>query len=318
MIIKLLYKQVYSAQDISNIIDIIFVGSLGFCIDESLTSQTLSEVDNGNMNIIGLEKYGIAHLQEIAYVGNGVFGLEISKDSQLNIKEGRALTLDIPFAPIVTVSSNQENVEEFLTVDYFNGLVIRKQCFDEFHVKYQYFAHRNYPSVFVQEIQIRNLKHKLVDLSLVLPRVVGIWESSTSQNIKIQKDTKMIDHQVVSGRVELPGINKVRVVSVVFRNLPRILTLHKSGVHNFRILMTINYSKQITKEAFESTKEVVEKFAIDAMKKVLEEHEVESSGDDAFFLFRVQHTKVWNSLWQTGFYISPSKAENALNGKIKP
>lgn len=263
------------------------------------------------MNIIGLEKYGIQNgrkFQEIPYVGNGLFGLEISKDSQLNIKEGRALTLDIPFAPIVTVSSNQENVEEFVTVDYYNGLVVRKQCFDEFHVKYQYFAHRNYPSVFVQEIQIRNLKHKLVDLNLILPRVVGIWESSTSQNIKIQSDSI----QVVSGLTELPGSNKVRVVSVVFRNLPRTLTLHKSGVTNLNLLMTINYSKQIDKEAFESTKIVVEKFAIDAMKKVIE-HETESS--DAFFLFRIQHTKVWNSLWQTGFYISPSKAENALNGR---
>lgn len=79
------------------------------------------------------------------------------------------------------------------------------------------------------------------------------------------------------------------------------------------LLTTIYYSKPIAQTSYAQAKETVEKSAIDAMKKVLDEHGSETAGD-ALFAFRTQHTKVWNSLWQTGFYISRSKAENSLNG----
>lgn len=285
--------------------------ALSTCIDESLSPRIFSELDNGNLNVFGYDGVG---LQDIPYVGNGIFGLEVAQDAQFNIKEGRALLLPLPFAPIVSIAKNQETVKEVSVVEYVNGLVSRHQCFDDYQVKYLYYAHRNYPSVFVQEIQIKNYRKQLVDLNLVLPRIIGDWSVATSQVLKIQHGSKMVDYQVTTGYV--PAINnnnKVRAVSIVYRLIPRVLTLNKRGNTNLNLLTTINYSKPIGKDQYAEEKDVVEKAAIDAMKKVLEEHGTEAAGD-ALFHFRKQHTKVWNSLWQTGFYISQSKAENALNG----
>lgn len=280
------------------------------CIDESLTPRFRQEFDEGNLNVYGHDEIG---LQDIPYVGNGIFGLEVAQDAQLHIREGRALLLTLPFAPVVSVAKNQLDVKEISIVEYTNGLVSRHQCFEEYQAKYLYYAHRNYPSVFVQEIQIKNYRNQLVDLNLVLPRIVGEWPVATSQTIKIQHGSKMVDYQAVTGYVPSINLNnRVRAVSIVYRLIPKILTLNKRGNTNLNMLFTINYSKPISKEQYAQQKDVTEKLAIDAMKKVLEEHGAEAG--DALYNFRKQHTKVWNSLWQTGFYISQSKAENALNG----
>lgn len=287
-----------------------FSDALGTCIDDSLSPRTFAELHNGNLNIFGHDEVG---LQDIPYIGNGIFGLEVSQDAHFNIKEGRALLLNLPFAPIVSVAKNQETVKEVAVIEYLNGIVVRHQCFDDYQVKSLYYAHRNYPSVFVQEIRIKNYRNQLVDLNLVLPRIIGDWSVATSQVIKIQHGSKMVDYKVVTGYVTALTGNKIRAVSVVYRLIQRVLTLNKRGNTNLNLLTTINYSKQINKDQYAQTKDIVEKAAIDAMKKVLEEHGAETAGD-ALFSFRSQHIKVWNSLWQTGFSISQSKAENALNG----
>ncbi|KAG5683493.1 hypothetical protein PVAND_012770 [Polypedilum vanderplanki] len=288
--------------------------ALSVCIDENLTPRIYSELDKGNLNIYGLEHdKGRRKINDIPYVGNGIFGVEISQDAHFNIKEGRALLLNLPFAPIVSVAKNQENMKEVHVVDYVNGLVTRYQCFDDYKVKYQYYAHRNYPSVFVQEIQIKNNRNQIIDLNLKLPRIIGEFSSATSQIQKIQHGPKLVDYQVITGFVK--SLGKIRVVSIVHRVIPRVLTLNKRGNTNLYVLTTINYSKPVNKDQFAAQKEIVEKFAINAMKKIYEERLVDDDrAGDGFYEFRKQHTSVWNNLWQTGFYLSESKAENSLNG----
>lgn len=284
--------------------------ALSTCIDDSLSPRIFADLENGNLNIFGHNEVG---LHDIPYVGNGIFGLEVSQDAHFNIKEGRAMLLNLPFAPIVSVAKNQETMKEVAVVEYLNGIVTRHQCFDDYQVKSLYYAHRNYPSVFVQEIQIKNYRNQLVDLNLVLPRIIGDWSVATSQVIKIQTGSKMVDYKVVTGYVTALSNSNIRAVSIVYRLIQRVLTLNKRGNTNLNLLTTINYSKPINKDQYAQAKDAVEKAAIDAMKKVLEEHGAETAGD-ALYTFRSQHTKVWNSLWQTGFSISQSKAENALNG----
>lgn len=264
------------------------------------------------MNIYGLENVGLV---DIPFVGNGIFGLEISQDAHFNIKEGRALLLGLPFAPIVSVAKNLDDVRETSIVDYINGLVTRYQCYEDYQVRYKYYAHRNYPSVFVQEIQIKNNRNQIIDLNLVLPRIIGDWSTATTQITKIQHGSKIVDYEVITGYVNSLVKGKIRVVSIVHRVIPRSLTLNKRGNTNLNLLTTINYSKPVAKEQLKQQKEMVEKFSIDAMKKVLEEHlSDDDRAGDALYKFRKQHTSVWNNLWQTGFYISTSKAENAING----
>lgn len=287
----------------------LFLDPLSICIDDSLT-RFYHDQEKWNLNIRGEDQAG---LDAIPYVGNGIFGLEVAQNAQFHIKEGRALLMSLPFAPLVSIAKNQEAVKEASVVEYLNGLVYRFQCFDDYSVKYLYYAHRNYPSVFVQEIRIKNYRNQLVDLNLILPRIVGDWSTATSQILKIQHGSKMVDYHVVTGYVPSMTNGKIRVVSIVYRSIPRILTVNKRGATSLNLLTTINYSKAVSKDQLAQQKEIVEKFAVDSMKKVLEEHGEDSFGD-ALLAFRKQHTRVWNTLWQTGFYISTSKAEHALNG----
>ncbi|CAO1413641.1 unnamed protein product [Diamesa tonsa] len=294
---------------------------LNSCIDDSLT-RFYSAIEQNDVNIRGGlptidEEEQTNKLDAIPYIGNGIFGLEISQDAHFNIKEGRALLLEVPFAPIVSLSTTNGEFQESFVVEYINGLTYRFQCFNEYSAKYQYYAHRNHPGVFVQEIQIQNYKNQLMDVALTLPRIID-WTAASSQTIKIQQGSKMVDYQVLTGYISSTiALQKVRAVSICYRLIPRMLTLKKRGITNLNLLTTINYSAPITREQYSEFKERVENSAISSMKKIVEElHSEEDTGNtgDILFEFRKQHVKVWNSLWQTGFYISKSKAENALNG----
>lgn len=131
---------------------------------------------------------------------------------------------------------------------------------------------------------------------------------------RLQHGSSILEYQVVSGPVAVNDENhQVRAVSVVSRMIPRELTLKKRGLTKLELLMTINYSERIAKEDFPGRKDAIEKAAIDAMKKALQSAEHEELGN-MYYNFRRQHMNVWNNLWATGFKISTSRADNALNG----
>lgn len=118
----------------------------------------------------------------------------------------------------------------------------------------------------------------------------------------------------MTGLIEIPdekSDKRFKVVSIVSRYMPRLLTLKKRGVTKLTLLTTIVYSDTIDKPQFSVQKEIVEKEAIDTMKKALQE--IQQSDSSAYQFVR-QHMEVWKNLWHTGFHISHSKAENALNG----
>lgn len=145
----------------------------------------------------------------IPYVGNGIFGLEIHENGHLNVKSGRALTLPLYFRPIVSISTKNREFKEATVVEYTTGIVhrfvlhslleklpymqfffllfkYRFQCFaDNFFVAYQYYAHRNMPSVLVQEIQITNMNSHQIEVDLILPRISeSDWPMADVQKIK--------------------------------------------------------------------------------------------------------------------------------------
>ncbi len=231
---------------------------------------------------------------------------------------GRGLLLPVYFHPIVSLSSKNGDHREATVTEYQTGIVHRFQCFEGFDAMYLYYAHRNNPSVFVQEIQITNTRNQLMDVELTIPRISD-WPKSASRTEKLQHGSSLIEYVVYSGYVEMKKTqlqrNKsIRAVSIVTRSIPRSLTLKKRGVTKLELLTTINYSDPIPMEKLPQQKQVVEKNAIEAMKKALQEAQHTENGESGYYSFRQQHVKVWNKLWESGFYISTSKAENALNG----
>ena len=294
-----------------------FIDHLSRCMDDRLTPFYHQNMQF-DVNIRHSPPYEHEH-NAIPYVGNGIFGLEVQENAHVNIKNGRALVLPVNFHPIVSLSARNGESRESTVVEYQSGIVHRFQCFDNgYYASYQYYAHRNNPSVFVQELQVTNTKNILMDVELILARISD-WPTAVTQNIKLQHGSTILEYQVVTGMVEIPSTvvhynsNKVRAVSIVSRKLPRTLTLKKRGTTKLELLLTVNYSDPIAREKYADVKDVTEKHAIDAMNKALQEAE-HGEANNAYYNFKRQHIKVWNHLWSTGFEISRSKAENALNG----
>lgn len=258
----------------------------------------------------------------IPFVGNGYFGLEIETDANLYIKGKRGLQIPLHFKPIVSVKADITSTttapgQESTVVEYLTGIVHRYQCHgDRFFASYQYYAHRNMPSVFVQEIRITNLKRQLIDIDLWLPRVsASDWPTAVSHKIKLQHGSTIQEYVVVTGAVEMPGTDKVRVVAVVYRELGERITLKKRGTTNLQLLTTIVYSDPVTRLEFQSgaLKGEMERKAVAVMEKALQEA-VHEDNHSRYYEFKRGHVRVWNSLWATGFSISSSLAEGALNG----
>lgn len=259
----------------------------------------------------------------VPFVGNGYFGVEIEKDANFYVKGRRGLQVPLFFHPLVSLRLNTDEdskspddesamAQESTVVEYQSGVVHRFQCNgDKFFTSYQYYAHRNMPSVFVQEIKITSLRNQLLDVSLVLPRISD-WPTAVSRKIKLQHGSTIQEYNAVTGSVEIPGTDQVRVVSIIYREIGRTITLKKRGTTNLELLTTISYSNPVTRGEAQQQEAVTEKKAIAAMEKALQDAVHEKR--DAYYEFRRQHTKVWASLWATGFSISTSLAENALNG----
>lgn len=249
----------------------------------------------------------------IPYVGNGYFGIEIQSDAYINIKKGRALGVPIYFHPFVSLSSSNGGFMESTVVEYNNAIVHRFQCFQEYYVSYQYFAHRNMPSLFIQELEITNTKNQIVDVDLTLPRISD-WPSAVTQDIKIQHGSIILEYQSVTGTViSNSRTEEIIVISIVYKKLPRTMTLKKRGVTKLEILISIQYSQPIKKSKFHEKKREVEKRAIESIKAALQEAQHEDK-DSSYYNLKKQHINVWNNIWATGFSISTSKAEHIING----
>lgn len=94
----------------------------------------------------------------LPYVGNGVFGIPIENESWLYIKNGKTLSLQVRWQPLIMYKKAESAIYKEATIThYMKGIVYKYQCFrDGFHIGYQYYAHREHQGIFVQEIKITN------------------------------------------------------------------------------------------------------------------------------------------------------------------
>lgn len=280
------------------------------CMDDRLTPFYLQNSEF-NANIRHLPRMPEEN-NFIPYVGNGYFGMEIQSDASINIKGRRSLKVSIFFHPVVSLAQTNGEYRQATVVEYLNGIVHRFQCFQDYFVSYQYYAHRNMPSIFVQEIEITNTKNQIVDVDLTLPRISD-WPSAMTQDIKIEHGSTILEYQAVSGQIkENPDSDEVIAVCIVSRRMPRSLTLKKRGITRLEILMSIHYSKPIKASQYEDKKVEIQRNAIESIKSAIQD--VEHDVENVYYNFKKQHVRVWNNLWATGFDISTSKAENSING----
>ena len=78
------------------------------------------------------------------------------------LQKGRTLTVSLPFRPVVRVSVMDEELRREATISqYAHGIVQKQACIEHgqgesLETNIRYFAHRAHPSVFEQDVTIKN------------------------------------------------------------------------------------------------------------------------------------------------------------------
>lgn len=244
----------------------------------------------------------------VPYVGNGLLGLALEHDSHLNIKYGRTLSLPLKYHPLYVIEDHE--IKEFTLADYKNGIIKRFQCSNTgLQVSYQYYAHRTIPSLFVQEIYINNPSTENKKLHLKSPKIQD-WPTAVQQVVKLHQGIDTKEYEVVTGMITIPDSEMVIAASVVSRKLPSSIVVEARDGVDLLILTTVQYSKPIKKLEYARYKDIVEKQALDEMEKVIGL----TTDKPAIKKLEENHSRVWQGLWFTGFYISDSKVEGIING----
>lgn len=141
-----------------------------------------------------------------------------------------------------------------------------------------------------------------------------IFEIFLNNCNRLQHGSTMAEYDVTTGIVEPnSGKDEIIVVTIVTRHIPKSVTLRKRGVTKLEFLLTINYSEPISRDKFAKIKSEVEKGAIDNMQKALQNAE-HNNEENKLYNFKKLHMQIWKNLWQTGFEISSSLAEDSING----
>lgn len=135
---------------------------------------------------------------------------------------------------------------------------------------------------------------------------------------------KQFEFSVTTGNVNLPKNGEKLSVTIVSQRLPSKIALKKRGITKLDIVHVIHY---INPNGQSKQKTDTEAAAIDIMSTLVQQNQNfnfdESSDTTSNSLtnkiqlltpFRRQHNSVWNSLWESGFQISTSLADNVING----
>lgn len=131
-----------------------------------------------------------------------------------------------------------------------------------------------------------------------------------------------MEFSVTSGTVNLPKHDDNLIVTIITQKLPSQIALKKRGTTKLDVVHVVNYaiaSKSTNKQKADD----IESAAVEIITNLLQRHQFnllldvehsDSSGSTWTNSFKLQHTKVWNDLWESGFHISTSLADGAING----
>lgn len=121
----------------------------------------------------------------IPYIGNGMFGIPILPDAWIYIKGGRALSLPVQWQPLISHSLHRNNHYQEATVTHFtNGIVYHYQCLrDKYYIEFQYYAHRQFHTILVQDVKIVN-PFSLPQNVPLKPQMSAHWSNSRIESVR--------------------------------------------------------------------------------------------------------------------------------------
>jgi len=263
--------------------------------------------------IAGHNAHTHSHPEFIAYAGNGYLGMHVHADGQLNIKSKRTLSIPVPYLPLVSVSVPGEEGGDSVSgwvSEYTTGVVTQVQCLatqeGTVTVTSSVYMHRTIPGVLVQDIKVTNPSTASVQVSLSREGARG-WVGNKASSRSIDVGGHESKYSITGGTVQLPASDKRAVVVIAARKVPSTLRVGPRAKEILHLLTGVAYS-----EPFSPTAPGMEEVRLD-----MEKQSVGGVVEAAAFTqqqLRDSHSEVWRQLWTSGFSISRSLADKAING----
>lgn len=244
------------------------------------------------------------HPSFLPYIGNGKLGFALNNDNAaIYIFQKRSLTFPLGIFPIISVDLPGANHQEGTGVHYTTGVAYKFKCFNQRHntveLRHELFAHRVHPSIIVQNLRIKNPLNEAQTVLL---------KRKAAQVKQIQKKTFTAsdaqDYELLSFKTLSPDGKKKIIVTVAMLSIPDSITVEAKNVKNFQVLTSVQYIESGYEERLQETIKILETKAKDDIKKALA----------LTSTLKSSHVQVWQQLWNTGFGISDSKAQDVVNG----
>lgn len=272
------------------------------CLKDRLTSF-YSEAYEYNANIRHIPAYPDEKTY-VSYVGNGLFGIEVNRNSQLYFKQGRSLSLPTHIYPLVNLHNIYiTSYKEATVTNYLTGIVHVFRCYrGGIYASFQYYAHRTLQSILVQEIKVSNPTDSNFEISIHTNKIVP-WINGGSTTINAMGDSTA-QYRVYTGSMNVSNDSEI-AVSIACRNFPLKLYVDARKSKQVHLLTALNYSAPVKRNQIIAKKAEIEKNVIDSIRKI--------SAQDQNHL-KENHANAWQELWRTGLTIGTSKAKDALNG----
>ena len=276
------------------------------------TQQCIEDRLQGVQHILDSSNGHTDRTEYLSYVGNGYIGLSVSPNSYINIKSKRTLSIPVHYKPLVQLTLEDSGEESQVAVtNYLTGVVTQHQCIsgvtsasDPVTVTTNVYTHRTIPGVLVQDIKVHNPNS--VPVQLAVERLgISQWDSAVSNTKVIEHGEGGVQYTSVTGTVSLSDGKQI-VVAIVSKKLPSSIEVQAKMTYSLHILTGVSYSDQMTSDRdVESLREDMERAATESVK---------SAAAITWNLVQQKHVEVWKKLWTSGFGISYSYAENAING----
>ncbi|XP_054722355.1 uncharacterized protein KIAA2013 homolog [Uloborus diversus] len=242
----------------------------------------------------------------LPFIGNGKMGVPLDEEEKLYLFYRRSLSVPVPYRPVVRVDIPGAPHREGFATQYKNGIAYKFQCFNmrrhPVSVIHQFYAYRVVPSIFIQQIEITNPLNE--DLTLILRQESSVINDHTPLVITLPNGNRF-EYGVFSDVVAIPGSSEKMVVSVATTKVLGTIVISPKSSKKLVIRTAVHYSEPSSVSESESVKQKLESRAQMDLRNALD--------SDPLYL-RMKHIESWKKLWHSGFSISYSKAQGALNG----
>ncbi|CAF0948843.1 unnamed protein product [Brachionus calyciflorus] len=246
----------------------------------------------------------------LPYTGNGYIGISIISKRGIFANHHKTLSLPLLYNPLSQIYSDSMAKKEVTYVDVLNGLVGKIQCYQDkqdcIEISNTVYAHRTRPSILIEEIVLNNPTKESITFDVIQMGAKN-WNLSS---IKTENFNNM-EFTVTKGIIDVSIDGKLKhlCISIGSTKLPNNLRIQEHEFNTKHYVITvIKYSVTLLTGKIEHLEPILNDLE---NQVVIELREATGIG---FKQLKIEHTKAWNDIWKSGFGISKSLADDALNG----